>query len=142
MYLHNSITTLLVMKRKAIICIDDEMIILNSLVEQLENYFGNSYIYEPAESAEEAYEIIDDLEDEEVDVEIIVCDWLMPGMKGDEFLLDIDLKYPKVVKILLTGQADESLVYILKQETDRFAIVQKPWEKDELIHAINERMNK
>ncbi len=130
------------MRRKAIICIDDEMIILNSLVEQLENYFGNSYLYEPAESAEEAYEIIDDLEDEDIEIEIIVCDWLMPGMKGDAFLLDIDLKYPKVVKILLTGQADEGLVYNLKQETDRFAIVQKPWEKDELIYAINERMNK
>jgi DNA-binding NtrC family response regulator len=130
------------MSRKAIICIDDEMIILNSLVEQLENYYGNSYIYEPAESAEEGYEIIDDLEDEDIDIEIIVCDWQMPGIKGDKFLLDIDLKYPKVVKILLTGQADESLVYNLKQETDRFAIVQKPWEKDELIHAINERKNK
>jgi DNA-binding NtrC family response regulator len=130
------------MGRKAIICIDDEMIILNSLVEQMENYFGNSYIYEPAESAEEAFEIIGDLEDDDIDIEIIVCDWLMPGMKGDKFLLEIDLKYPKVVKILLTGQADESLVYNLKRETDRFAIVQKPWEKDELIHAINERMNK
>ena len=128
------------MERKAIICIDDEIIILNSLVEQLEKHFGQDYIYEQAESAEEAYEIIDDLEDENTEIAIIVCDWLMPGMKGDEFLLNIDLKYPKVVKVLLTGQADESLVYNLKQETDRFAIVHKPWEKDELISTINERM--
>ncbi|MBN1115993.1 MAG: response regulator [Bacteroidales bacterium] len=130
------------MDRKAIICIDDEPIILNSLVEQLEKHFGIDYIYEAAESAEEALDLIDDLEDEEIDIEIIVCDWLMPGMKGDEFLLRMDLKYPRVVKILLTGQADEALVYNLKQEADKFAIVHKPWEKDEIIHAIKQRMIK
>jgi CheY-like chemotaxis protein len=130
------------MERKAIICIDDESIILNSLVEQLEKYYGDNYIYESAESAEEAFELIEDLEDDEIEMEIIVCDWLMPGMKGDEFLLKIDLKFPRVVKILLTGQADEGLVYNLKQEADRFAVVQKPWERDELINTINKRMKK
>jgi CheY-like chemotaxis protein len=129
------------MNRKAIICIDDEPIILNSLAEQLEKHFGNGYIYEVAESAQEAFEVIDDLEDDDIDVEIIVCDWLMPGMKGDEFLLEIDLKYPKIVKVLLTGQADEALVYNLKQEAERFAIVHKPWSKDELINAITGRLN-
>ncbi len=130
------------MERKAIICIDDEPIILNSLVEQLEKSFGDTYLYEAAESAEEALELIEDLEDDDIDMQIIVCDWLMPGMKGDEFLLRIDLKYPKVVKILLTGQANEELVYNLKQEADRFAVLQKPWEKDELVHTIKKRMPK
>ena len=128
------------MNRKAIICIDDEPIILNSLVEQLEKAFGPDYMYEQAERADEALEVINDLEDEGIDIEIIVCDWLMPGMKGDEFLLHIDLKYPKVVKILLTGQADEVLMFNLRQETDRFAIVHKPWEKDELVNSIKSRM--
>ena len=128
------------MERKAIICIDDEIIILNSLLEQLEKCFGLDYIYESAESAEEAFELIEDLEDDEIEMEIIVCDWQMPGLKGDEFLLKMDLKYPKVVKILLTGQADEGLVYNLKQEADRFAVVHKPWEKDELANAIKKRM--
>lgn len=128
------------MERKAIICIDDERIILDSLVEQLEKYFGSAYIYEPAESAEEALELVDDLEDEDIEIAIIVCDWQMPGMKGDEFLLKMDLKYPKAVKILLTGQADEALVFNLKQEADKFQTVQKPWEKDELVNAIKLRM--
>jgi CheY-like chemotaxis protein len=130
------------MERKAIICIDDEIIILDSLVEQLEKSLGPDYMYESAESAEEALELIEDLDDEDIEVEVIVCDWLMPGMKGDEFLLHIDLKYPKVVKVLLTGQADEGLVYTLKQEADRFAIVHKPWDKDELINAIKIRLTK
>lgn len=130
------------MERKAILCIDDEFIILNSLMEQLEKHFGSSYLYEGAESAEEAMELIDDLEDDDIEMAIIVCDWLMPGMKGDEFLLHVDLRYPQTVKILLTGQADESLVYNLKQEADKFAVVQKPWDKNELIQAINHRLKK
>lgn len=130
------------MKRKAILCIDDEPIILSSLAEQLEKYFGADYIYEQAESAGEAFDVIEDLENEDIEIEIIICDWLMPGLKGDEFLLGMDLKYPKAVKILLTGQADEALVYKLRKETESktFAIVHKPWGKYELIDAIKNRM--
>jgi DNA-binding NtrC family response regulator len=124
------------MDRKAIICIDDEPIILESLREQLEKHFGDGYLYETAESAEEALEIIDDLEEDEVDIAIIVCDWLMPGMKGDKFLLHVDLKYPRVVKILLTGQADQNSVETLKELADQFTLVPKPWNKEDLIHII------
>ncbi len=129
------------MERKAIICIDDESIILNSLVEQLENHYGSGYIYEGAESAEEAYDLIDDLTEEDIEIEIIVCDWLMPGLKGDEFLLKIDLKYPHVTKILLTGQADENSVKNLQHEADKFAVVHKPWDKEDLFSTIKKRMN-
>ena len=124
------------MDRKAIICVDDEIIILESLREQLEKHFGDEYLYATAESAEEAFEIIDELEEEEIDVAIIVCDWLMPGMKGDKFLLQIDLKYPRVVKVLLTGQADQESVDTLEELADRFTLVPKPWNKDELISVI------
>lgn len=124
------------MDRKAIICVDDEPIILESLREQLEKYFGDEYIYETAESAEEALEIIDEYDDDEIEVAIIVCDWLMPGMKGDKFLLQIDLKYPRVVKVLLTGQADQDSVDNLVELADRFTLIPKPWDKDELINVI------
>jgi DNA-binding NtrC family response regulator len=129
------------MNRKAIICVDDESIILDSLREQLEKDFGEEYLYEVAESAEEAFEIIDDLEEEGIDIAIIVCDWLMPGMKGDKFLLQIDLKYPRVVKILLTGQADQNSVNTLEELADQFTLVPKPWNKEELIQIIKRRLS-
>jgi len=124
------------MNRKVILCIDDEAIILESLREQLEKYFGDEYLYETAESAEEAFEIIDDLEDEGTDMAIIVCDWLMPGMKGDQFLLRIDLKYPGVVKVLLTGQAKQDSVDTLEELADQFTLLPKPWNKEDLINII------
>lgn len=129
------------MDRKAIICVDDEIIILESLREQLEKHFGDKYIYETAESAEEALELLDELEEEEIGVSIIVCDWLMPGMKGDKFLLQIDLKYPRVVKVLLTGQADQKSVDTLHELADLFTLVPKPWNKEELIHVIKKGLN-
>lgn len=128
------------MERKAIICIDDEPIILASLVDQLERHFGHQYMFEEAESAEEGMEVIEDLEDEDIEIAAIVCDWLMPGMKGDEFLLKIDLKYPRTAKVLLTGQADEGSVYNLRREADKFSVIHKPWEKDEIVQSIKDQL--
>lgn len=129
------------MNRKAIICVDDEIIILDSLREQLEKHFGDAYLYEVAESAEEALEIIDELEEDDIEIAIIVSDWLMPGMKGDKFLLQVDLKYPRVAKVLLTGQADQESVNTLKELADQFTLVPKPWNKDELIDVIKLRLS-
>ena len=129
-------------ERKVILCIDDETIILDSLREQLEKNFGEDFIYETAESAEEAFEIIDELEEDGIEIAIIVCDWLMPGMKGDKFLLQVDLKYPRVVKILLTGQADQNSIDTLEELADQFTLVPKPWNKDELVYIINSELNK
>jgi CheY-like chemotaxis protein len=129
------------MEKKAIICVDDESIILESLREQLEKHFGDLYIYETAESAEEALEIIDELDEDDIEIAIIVSDWLMPGMKGDKFLLHVDLKYPRVVKVLLTGQADKDSTDTLKELADLFTLVPKPWNKDELINTIKSGLN-
>ena len=61
-------------------------------------------------------------------------------MKGDEFLLQIDLKYPRVVKVLLTGQADQDSVNTLEELADQFTLVPKPWNKEELIRIIKSRL--
>ncbi len=49
------------MSKKAILCLDDERIILTSLQDQLFCSFGDRYIYEFAESIEEAWEVIKEL---------------------------------------------------------------------------------
>ena len=67
---------------------------------------------------------------------MIVSDWLMPGLKGDEFLTQVHQKYPEVVKILLTGQADESAIERAKQDANLHRCLTKPWTKRELIDTI------
>ena len=124
------------MSKLAILCVDDETIILNSLRRQLKQAFSDSYVYESAESADEAFEIIQELEEEGNDVIVIVSDWLMPGMKGDEFLTKVHQDHPKVVKILLTGQADADAISRAQEEANLHQYLAKPWKSDELVKCI------
>jgi len=122
--------------RKAIVCVDDENIILNSLGEQIENLFGGNYIYEYAENAQEGMEVLEELTDEGVSVLVIVSDWLMPGKKGDEFLIEVHKKFPNIVKVMLTGQADESAIDNARKNANLFACIHKPWTAEQLEAVI------
>ena len=120
----------------AILCVDDEVVILNSLKEQLKRRFGSQYIYEVAESAEEAWDVIKDLQEDQVDVIVIVSDWLMPGMKGDEFLIQVHQQFPNLVKVMLTGQADEAAIKNAQEKANLHACLHKPWTEEQLAHII------
>lgn len=124
------------MSNKAILCVDDEEIVLTGLKEQIDNHFGNQYRYEVAESAEEAWEVIEELCAEEVKVVVIVSDWLMPNVRGDEFLVAVHQKFPKVVKIILTGQAEEDAIERARREANLHCCLRKPWREEDLIKAI------
>ena len=125
-------------QNKAILCIDDEKIILDSLKSQLKSEFHNKYVLEFAQSAQEGFEIIDDLSDESINILIIVSDWLMPQMRGDEFLIEVHKRFPKVVKVMLTGQADKEAIERAEREANLFRCLYKPWTKEDLINTIKE----
>ena len=120
----------------AILCVDDEIVILDSLKEQLKRCFGERYIYEVAESAEEAWEVIEELHDDRIKIITIVSDWLMPGINGDEFLIQVHQKFPQLITIMLTGQADEAAIERAKQEANLYACLHKPWTEKELYQTI------
>jgi CheY-like chemotaxis protein len=129
------------MSELAIICVDDEAIILDSLREQLKRKFGSRYLYEVAESAEEAWDVIEELHSDSVRVIAIVSDWLMPGMKGDEFLIEVHRRYPNVIPIMLTGQADENAIARAKEQANLYACLYKPWTEEELFAIISSALN-
>jgi CheY-like chemotaxis protein len=124
------------MAEQIILCVDDEEIVLNSLEMQLKEQFGEKYIYEFAENAEDALEIIEELNEENIEVLVIVSDWLMPGLKGDEFLIKVHQKFPNIVKVLLTGQADKEAVKRAKAQANLHKCIHKPWKTSELIDSI------
>lgn len=124
------------MSSKAILCVDDEEVILETLKEQLKRQFGRKYLYEAATNADEAWEILDDLHTEGVEVLIIVSDWLMPGVKGDEFLIQVHQRYPQIVKVMLTGQADATAIDRAHEEANLHCCLVKPWTNEELTTAI------
>lgn len=122
--------------KTGILCVDDERVILECLTEQLRRICGDRYIYEVAESAEEAWEVIEELQNDRVAILIIVSDWLMPGIKGDEFLVQVHQRFPQIITVMLTGQADEEAIKRVKQEANLFACLYKPWSEKELSQII------
>ncbi len=124
------------MPKKAILFVDDEKTILTSLKAQIKKRFGNSYQYEIAESADEAWEVIEELNEDGIEIMLIVTDWLMPQVKGDEFLVQVHDKFPHIVKVMLTGQADDEAVERAQQEANLHRCLRKPWDEQELIDTI------
>lgn len=130
------------MSEKLILCIDDEKIVLDSLKSQLTEVFASDYTLEFAESGAEGLEVIEEAVEDGISVLLIVSDWLMPEMRGDEFLIKVHQQFPGIVKILLTGQADDDAIEKAKVEADLHDLLHKPWEKDELVNSIKEGLNK
>ena len=130
------------MDKKVILCVDDEKFILDTLRTQIINNYGSDYECEIAENAEDAMELIDEFQEDEQFVIVIVSDWLMPGTKGDEFLINIHKRYPKIVKVMLTGQADADAIERTTKEADLHRCLQKPWTEEELIETIESGLNK
>jgi CheY-like chemotaxis protein len=129
------------MSDRAILCVDDEPSILKALKEQLIRCFGNRYVYEVAQSAEEAWIVIEELEEEEIKILIIVSDWLMPNIKGDEFLTQVHQRFPEVITVMLTGQADTAAIERARQEANLYACIHKPWTEQELQQVITTALN-
>lgn len=124
------------MNEAVILCVDDETVILESLQEQISRHFGEQFLYEAAESAEEALEILEELNEEGVKIVVIVSDWLMPGMRGDEFLVKVHQQFGDTTTIMLTGQADEKAIERAKQEANLYCCIHKPWREEELLKII------
>ena len=62
----------------------------------------------------------------------------MPGVKGDEFLIQIHQKYPQTVKILLSGHVDPKAIRRMEIDANLDRCLAKPWDKNELLELIEE----
>ena len=129
------------MNKPVIVCVDDEADILNTLKMQLKNEFKDNYFYELAESGDEALEVIEAFQGED-QVIVVVSDWLMPGIKGDELLMIIHQKHPKIVKVMLTGQADTAAIQRAVKHADLYCCLYKPWKGEDLIKTIKSGLAK
>ena len=126
------------MERGVLLCVDDEIIVLTALKDQLRRAFGNRFLIDVAESAEEALELLEELAEQGHTLLVIVSDWQMPGMKGDEFLVQAHQQFPMVVKIMLSGQAEPAAVERARHEAGLHEFLAKPWNAEELVESINQ----
>lgn len=126
------------MSRLAILCVDDEKSILDSLQIELEATLGDKYLIELAQSGQEALEVISELVADHYEIALIIADYIMPGIKGDELLIRIHEQFPKTIKIMLTGQADITAIGNAINKANLYRYLTKPWQAEDLILTVKE----
>lgn len=125
------------MNKGVFLCVDDELIVLVALKDQLRKVYGHEHIIEAAQSAQEGLEILDELVGDGFMPLVIISDWLMPGMKGDEFLIEAHKRFPKVIKVMLSGQADADAVARVREAANLHEFLSKPWDAEDLIRTVD-----
>lgn len=114
-----------------ILCVDDELPILNVLRRQL---FDEDYEIHTALTAEEGLGILRRVRP----VHVVLSDYRMPGMNGIEFLRSVSLDWPDAVGIIISGFADTPLVKQAMEQHDLFAFLSKPWKAEEMRKTVAE----
>jgi DNA-binding NarL/FixJ family response regulator len=119
----------------AILAVDDDILVLNSLRIQLERNF-NDHILEFAQNVDEAIGVIDDLRSQDIKLIIIISDWVMPLKNGDELAKYVKNIDSSVKVVVLSGKLEEIKVqaYIENNTIDR--VVMKPWDEAYLMEVI------
>jgi len=115
---------------RRILFVDDEIHILKSLTRV---FIDTDYQIFTANSGANALSI---LRDQEVD--LIVSDMRMPNMDGYELLYKVKTEYPDIQRVILSGYADEKLIYKALQQNIAKYYISKPWENDKLIKLMDQ----
>ena len=69
-----------------ILCVDDDQTVLQALRSLLEKTLGGQAEIEVAECGQDALDICEDLAEDGRPVSIVISDYIMPNMRGDELL--------------------------------------------------------
>ncbi len=123
-----------------IICVDDELPILQILGKQLKGNFSKDYDIELANSGAEALSICAELTAKGLQIPLIISDHYMEEMDGDTLLIELHKLYPKMLKIMLTGQADADSVGNVVNAGALYRYICKPWDRDDLILTVAEAL--
>ena len=118
-----------------ILLVDDEDIILTSL----RTFFELETDYEITTflSSEEALAAAS-----EMDVDVVISDYLMPGLDGVTFLGHFKDIHPHAPRILLTGYADKENAIRAINEVGLFQYIEKPWDSDNLLLVLRNALDR
>ena len=123
-----------------ILVIDDDETVLESLRAQLRKGLGPGVYIDTATSGDEAIELAGEYVEDGVGVPVIICDEIMPGMRGHAVLAELHARLPDARTILLTGQADLSSVTAAVNNAALYQYIAKPWEQTDLLLTVRSAM--
>jgi response regulator RpfG family c-di-GMP phosphodiesterase len=74
------------------------------------------------------------------DVWVVVSDYLMPGMRGIEFLSKVKGMRPDTIRIMMTAYADLTIAIDAINKSEAYRFVTKPWNNKELMDTVDEAL--
>jgi len=79
---------------------------------------------------------------EQREVHVIVTDMRMPEMTGLQLLREVKVKYPQIIRVVLSGYTQITTLLTAINQGEIFRYVTKPWEKNEdLISVVMEALD-
>ncbi|MDS3860653.1 diguanylate cyclase [Thermosynechococcaceae cyanobacterium BACA0444] len=118
--------------KPVVICVDDEPAVLESLRIELRRALGDECVIETAEGAEDALSLMEELRQDDCEIALVLSDYIMPDLKGDELLGRIHQMSPNTLKIMLTGQANLEAVSNALKLSKLYRYISKPWNPEDL----------
>jgi diguanylate cyclase (GGDEF)-like protein len=119
-----------------ILCVDDDSTVLSALRSLFAKHFGSQLQVEFAESGDEALEIAAEIRSQGRELGLVITDFMMPGMKGDEFLVRLHEQSPSTVKIMLTGQSDLTGVKRAINHANLYRFLEKPFLNEDIVLTV------
>jgi two-component system response regulator HupR/HoxA len=111
------------MEKRTVLFVDDEERVLSSIKGGL---LGEPYTSLFVSSGKKALEILTQEE-----VQVVVTDMRMPEMGGLELLSIIKEKYPHIIRMVLSGNADIQTLLVAINQGEIFRFITKPWNFEE-----------
>ncbi|MCX7173234.1 MAG: EAL domain-containing protein [Proteobacteria bacterium] len=115
---------------RVLLLVDDEANILSALKRVLRR---DDYQILTAASAEEGLELLARHE-----VGVLLSDQRMPGMSGTEFLSQVKVMYPNIIRMILSGYTDVNSITDAINRGEVYKFLTKPWEDEPLREALRE----
>lgn len=115
--------------KAAVILVDDEEMVITSVRAYLalEADFNLQGFTDPARAVEYM---------QSNDFDVVVSDYLMPGINGIQLLKKAKEARPEASRILLTGHSDKQSAIEAINDVALFQYIEKPWDNQQLLLAI------
>lgn len=123
------------LKNGLVIFVDDEYYLLQTLRAIFRRELRN-YQLEFFTNGEEALEFLKSLDKTEIGKMIVLSDWHMPVMRGDDLLIKVHERFPNSKNFLLSGMINKEPDPGLFQKAGLVKVINKPWENEYLTQLI------
>lgn len=125
----------------AILIVEDEPEVRDALIRDVAPFEG-LFVIEAAEDVDDAQAALASLEAAGQSVALVLCDHLLPGVHGVDFLVELneDPKTSPARKVLVTGQAGLEDTIRAVNEADLDHYIAKPWDDEALQDIVREQL--